>query len=236
VNAKPLVLVTGAGSGIGRATAVLLGANGWQVAVNGRRLDALQETAETIERAGGCALVRQGDVGVQGFAQSLVQGLIDEVGRFDALVHCAGEVSFVPLDKATVEDLSGFMRVHTDAALAMVSTGWEALCTSTAHGGPGRVVLVSSRAAHDPFPGLGVYGMAKAALEGLVRAIHVDAQGRIEAFAVAPDCVDTPMLHGLLTKEQLEGIDMMPPQAIAKGILERLSGSCPEDRGGVWLP
>ena len=228
----PLVLVTGAGSGIGRATAVLLAGHGWQVALNGRRADALQETANIIEQAGGCAHVSAGDLAVPGVPELLVQKLIDTSGRFDALVHCAGEVEFLSLADATVDDLRGTMLVHADAAMAMVTTGWSALCKAT----PGRVVLVSSRSAHDPFPGLGVYGMAKVALEGLVRAIQADAAGCIQAFAVAPGCVDTPMLHGLFSASQLEGAEIVSPEHIAQGILERLSGHCSHDCGGVWLP
>jgi len=220
------VLVTGGGSGIGRAVAQSLHSGGWQVVIAGRRLDALQETALGTDMQ--CV---RGDLDQERAGATLVDAVLQQYGRLDALVHCAGGVQFQAIAESSVEELRGYMRVHVESALDMVLAGWSALSAA----GPGRVVVLSSLSAHDPFPRVGVYGMAKAALEGLVRAIKSDGSGGIKSFCIAPGCVDTPLLWRLFSPEDLKGVAIAQPTDIATMVVDMVEGRCDEQAGTTQL-
>ena len=226
MTSRRTVLVTGGGSGIGRAAAQSLQSGGWQVVIAGRRLEALQETAHETDMQ--CL---QADLNQEGAGAALVDLVVQQYGRLDAVVHCAGDVQFKAVAESSVEDLRGYMRVHVESALDMVSAGWGVLSEA----GPGRVVVLSSLSAHDPFPRVGVYGMAKAALEGLVRAIESDGAGAIKAFCIAPGCVDTPLLWRLFNPEDLAGVSIAQPADIAAIVVDMVEGCCDEQAGKTQL-
>ncbi len=228
MNGRPLALVTGGGSGIGRATALSLAEAGWHVVINGRRQDALDETALLMD---GHIDVLQGDLSVAGTATGLVTSIEQTHGRLDAFIHCAGHAFFTPLAEADVPLLRQYMAVHVEAALECVTRAWHLLQVAD----PGTIVLMSSMSAHDPFPAVGVYGMAKAALEALAIAIATDGGKAMNAFSIAAGCVDTPMLRGLFSEADLEGADMQTPEAIAAIVLEMVSGRHKAVSGSVVM-
>lgn len=229
MNTRPLALVTGGGSGIGRATAQALAHAGWHVVINGRRRSALDETAALI---GGDVDVMQGDLSVAGTAAGLVASIEQTHGRLDAFIHCAGHAFLTPLADADVTLLRQYMAVHVEAALECVTGAWHLLRAAD----PGTVVLMSSMSAHDPFPAVGVYGMAKAALEALARAIAADGGEALRAFAIAAGCVDTPMLRGLFSEAELQGADIQTPEAIAAIVLDMVLGRYSGDSGSTAMP
>ena len=229
MSVAPVALVTGGGSGIGRATAVALAQAGWQVAINGRRREALDATAALLD---GGVDVLPGDLALGGTGSGLVASIEQTHGRLDAFIHCAGHAFFTPLVDADVPLLRQYMTVHVDAALEVVTAGWHLLRASA----PGTVVLMSSMAAHDPFPALGVYGMAKAAVEALARTIAIDGGDDIRAWAIAAGCVDTPMLRSLFSDADLQGLAMQPPEAVASVVLDMVQGRHMADSGTTRMP
>jgi NAD(P)-dependent dehydrogenase (short-subunit alcohol dehydrogenase family) len=100
-----VALVTGAGTGIGKATACLLAERGMHVALVGRRRELLEETARTIEAAGCNALVLPGDLADPTLPQQLVQDTLQALGRLDVLVNNAATIAVGPLDAFTVEQI-----------------------------------------------------------------------------------------------------------------------------------
>ena len=216
------VLVTGGGSGIGRSTAVALARAGWRVAITGRREEALLETAE-IEpvHVASCDLARDGA------PETLVAELLAGDGGLDAIVHCAGVADLVSTRGGSVEALRSLMHIHVDAALALTTAAWDALCAAA----PGRVVLYSSVAAADPFPGLGLYGVAKAAAEGLVRSIHSEGEANLLAFGIAPGAFDTPMLRALFDADTVNKIGPGDPETLATLTVRMLEGEFDHEAG-----
>jgi len=115
-----VALVTGGGSGIGRATAILLAAEGATVVVNGRRQAPLEAVVAEIEKTGGRAAARAGDVGNSDQARALGAWVITSFGRVDILVHCAG----FPSDIRSIRWVS---QQEWDVVLATNLTGVYAL-------------------------------------------------------------------------------------------------------------
>lgn len=181
--------ITGAGSGVGRATAIALGALGWRVVLSGRRADALAETARLARDAGGHPVELPLDVGANDpAAAAAVVG-----GRLDALVLAAGlnhpERAWADQGMAAFEaivqtNLLGVVRV-IDAALPALRSA------------SGVVVVVSSIAGWRPSPGAGVaYSASKTALAPVVRTIN-DQEGAsgVRATHLCPGDIDSDFLQ-----------------------------------------
>jgi len=181
--------ITGAGSGVGRATAIALGALGWRVVLSGRRADALAETARLVRDAGGHPVELPLDVGADDpAAAAAVVG-----GRLEALVLAAGlnhpERAWADQGMAAFEaivqtNLLGVVRV-IDAALPALRSA------------SGVVVVVSSIAGWRPSPGAGVaYSASKTALAPVVRTIN-DQEGAsgVRATHLCPGDIDSDFLQ-----------------------------------------
>lgn len=188
-DATKTAWITGAGSGVGRATAVALGALGWRVVLSGRRADALAETARLARDAGGDPVELPLDVGADDpAAAAAVVG-----GRLDALVLAAGlnhpERAWADQGMAAFEaivqtNLLGVVRV-IDAALPALRSA------------SGVVVVVSSIAGWRPSPGAGVaYSASKTALAPVVRTIN-DQEGAsgVRATHLCPGDIDSDFLQ-----------------------------------------
>jgi malonyl-CoA/methylmalonyl-CoA synthetase len=195
VVAEPRVaIVTGAGSGVGAATAVRLLHDGWRVVLVGRRPDALAATA-----AGhGLATVHPVDLRNTDDAMAIVDHTIIAFGRLDALINNAGDAHTIPIDETTPERFADTFAVNVFAPAAMIHRSWSALARSR-----GVIVNVSSMASIDPFDGFFAYGSSKAALNALtVSAANEGAPIGIRAFTVSPGVIDTPM-HARLVDPSL---------------------------------
>ena len=185
-----VALVTGAGTGIGKATACLLAERGMHVALVGRRRELLEETARVIEAAGVAALVLPGDLGHPTLPRQLVQETVEGLGRLDVLVNNAATIAVGPLDTFTVEQIDRHLAVNTRAPLLLTQEATPPLADSA----DGAIVNVSSSVGSIVKPGNGLYGMTKAALEYLTRASAYElAARRIRVNCIAPGPVDTPI-------------------------------------------
>lgn len=115
-----VALVTGASSGIGRAIALRLGGKGMRVGLVARRKDRLGESARSIEKTGGKALVLAGDVREEGFAESAVKAVVDAWGRLDVLVNNAGIGKYAPVETLPVESFRDQIETNVIAPFAFV--------------------------------------------------------------------------------------------------------------------
>lgn len=217
---KPVALVTGAGSGIGRETARMLAEQGYRVALVGRTRATLEETGASLGGAAGEAwAVIPADVGTPEGAAGMVDETLGVFGRLDALVNNAGWTGLTPVAGASAEDVRTLFEIN---ALGPVWACARALATMKAAGG-GVVVNVASVATRDPFPGLGVYGCAKAAVETLAKAIATEHGGDgIRAYAISPGAVETPLLRSMFGKDVLA--EAMEPGVIARAIVACVTG------------
>ena len=213
-----VALVTGAGSGIGRATAVLLSGRGWRVVLAGRRRGALAETAQSLA---GESLAVPGDVGDAGDAARVVDAAASRFGRLDALVNNAGYAPLLPIEHTTPEVIDEVYRVNALGPAYMIARAWPIFVRR----GAGCVVNVSTIGTFDPFPGFFAYAAAKAAVNSMARSCAKEgAPHNIRAFAVAPGAVETSMLRAIIPESSLPRSACLAPEDVASVIVGCIEG------------
>ncbi len=182
-------IITGAGSGIGAAAARKLASAGWNVALVGRRLGALNQVAAEIEKAGGRALPLSFDLHEPEAAQAVVDRTIDAFGGVDALVNNAAVIKVLPIAEFTTDILDEHWAVNIRAPFLLIQAALPSLRKQG-----GSVVNISSSSGTILRPGQSVYGMSKSALEYLTRSLAGElAQHKIRINALALGPVDTPI-------------------------------------------
>lgn len=178
--------VTGAGSGIGRASAVAVARLGATAHLVGRTAETLQETARLIADYGGSAVVRVGDVTDATFVSTV---MADE--RVDVLVNSAGRNIPELLGDITARSYAAVMGVNVESALFMTQ---QAVARMRDHGEGGSIVSISSQMGHVGGPNRILYCSAKWALEGMTKALALElASEGIRVNTVAPTFVDTEL-------------------------------------------
>lgn len=164
------ILITGAGSGIGRATARAFLEAGWQVALMGRRRDALEETAG--DRA---ALILPADVGEPGEVEEGFAALERDWGRLDVLFNNAGiSVKAAPIDEIPVEDWLRLERVNITGMFLCARAAFGLMRRQAPQGG--RIINNGSISAHAPRPGSAPYTTSKHAVTGLTKTLALDGR------------------------------------------------------------
>ncbi|MDT9690258.1 glucose 1-dehydrogenase [Streptomyces sp. P9(2023)] len=187
-----VVLVTGGGSGIGRATAVAFGREGATVVVAGRTPDRLVETVRLIEKDGGTAGHVLADIAVEAEVEALVRTVVERHGRLDVAVNNAG---YLP-EPAGLAELAEAEFTRT-LEINLLGT-WRSMkyeIRRMREQGGGVIVNVGSVVgAHLTIPGAGAYGASKAAIAALGRsAAREYAADGIRVNTLSPSSMDTPM-------------------------------------------
>lgn len=185
---QPVVIVTGASRGIGAATAHALGAVGAAVVLVAREAVALEETAQRVKAAAGDALVVVADVAQPDAAIRIVAAAEGAWGRIDAVVNNAATLE--PMRRLHAVGIDAWQRVLTvnvGAPAALTAAALPALRLAG-----GRVLNLSSTAAHLPIAGLGPYCVSKAALAHLTRVLAIE-EPSVTVVSVQPGAVDTGM-------------------------------------------
>ena len=182
-------IVTGAGTGIGAASAKRLAAAGWNVALVGRRAALLDQTAAEIRKAGGRALSIAVDLAEAKAARTTIARTLAEFGTIDALVNNAAVIKVMPLADFTTEILDQHWAVNIRAPFLLIQAALPSLQKQG-----GAVVNISSSSGTLLRPGQSVYGMTKHALEYLTRSLAGElAQQKIRINALALGPVDKPI-------------------------------------------
>ena len=225
LNGK-VVLVTGAGSGIGRAAARAYARQGASVVLAGRRAAELDAVAEDIITAGGSAVAIPTDVSDERAIKALIDGTIDRFGQLDAAFNNAGVASsFAPITELTAEDYDRTMAVNTRGVWLLMQHEIRAML---AQGTGGAIVNNSSVAATGGTAGLSIYAASKGALDSMIRPIALEVgPAGIRVNNVSPSLVKTAMTEGYPD----EALGPIAAHAALKRVGE------PEDIGdvAVWL-
>jgi NAD(P)-dependent dehydrogenase (short-subunit alcohol dehydrogenase family) len=203
------VLVTGASSGIGRETAVMLSECGCRVILAGRRTEQLKATLGLM--TDGAHAVEPFDLNHLDSIPEWVKNLALQYGPLDGLVHSAGIQKTIGLRGLSVDLLHQTFRVNLDAAV-MLAKGFrqKGCCRAT-----GSIVFVSSVSALVGLPATSAYAASKAALIGLARSLAVElAREGIRVNCIAPGMVQSEMtdqIRSALTDEQFAAIVAQHP-------------------------
>ena len=186
------VLVTGAGSGIGRAVAVELGRKGARLTLTGRREEPLQETAGLVRDAGGEARVAAGDVADAESREEVVRAATDGFGGIDVLVNNAGNVRAGRLENIDAGDVQSQIEVNLLAPILLTREALPALRES----GDSAVVNVSSGFGLVGMPFYSVYAATKAGIAHFGEALRRELYGEgVHVMTVYPGATDTPMME-----------------------------------------
>lgn len=184
------VLVTGGGTGIGRAIALSFAASGARVAVSGRRVAPLEGVARELGDRG---LVVRGDVSQPGESARIIDAVTTAFGGLDVLVNNAGVYPRGPLDEVSDDDLRAAFATNVIAPMAMIRDAIPALRSSG-----GVVVNIGSTVARLAKPNMAAYSTSKLALEQATRCLAVELGPLgIRVNCVAPGMTSTDMIAHL---------------------------------------
>ncbi|HKH12351.1 MAG TPA: SDR family oxidoreductase [Rubrobacter sp.] len=220
-----VVVVTGASSGIGAATARMLADAGAKVALAARREDALLGVRDGLG-TGAESLVLPTDVTDRGQVKALVDRAEDELGPVDALVNCAGVMYFTLMENVRADEWDRTVEVNCKGALNCVG----AVLPGMVGRGRGHIVTISSDAGRVVFPGLAVYSASKFFVEALSKGLRLETAGTgVKVTTVQPGNVATDLLDLSGDEEALErygqptGAKVLDPEDVAASIVYALS-------------
>jgi len=186
-----VAIVTGAGSGIGRATALRFAAEGAKLVVNDLDADAASRVAKEIEAEGGIAVAFPADVADPRQVEALVREATTRFGRLDVLVNNAAAVIPGPVETIADADWRRTQSVTLDG----VFYGIRAAVPVMAAQGGGAIINIASGAAVAGEPGLAAYGAAKAAVVNLTKTAAVENAARgVRINTILPGPIETPPL------------------------------------------
>lgn len=214
-------IVTGAGSGIGLATAARLARDGYALALVGRRAPVLADAAAELARSTGASpshlLTISADVSRPEDIDRIVEQTTRTLGGIDALVNNAGFAEVLPIDRTDWDALRRVFDLNALGVGYLIHRAWSALRERR-----GCIVNVSSYAALDPFDGFFAYGATKAAVNLMtISASREGAAHGVRAFGVAPGAVETPLLRTAF------GEDIVPRHAcLTPGDVAAVIGDC----------
>jgi NAD(P)-dependent dehydrogenase (short-subunit alcohol dehydrogenase family) len=197
------VLVTGASSGIGRATALAFAAAGANVVLVARRAAALAKVAAQVRAAGGTALVVAADVSDPAAVAGGFRKAIKRFDRIDIVVNNAGVLIPARVAELDPKDLQRMLDVNLFGALHVMQAAVEQM-QSQPEGG--HIVNVASLAGRRGFSPLGGYCASKFALVGMTEALRTELLGsKVGVSLVLPGVIDTPMAAAAASDPATEG-------------------------------
>jgi citronellol/citronellal dehydrogenase len=197
-----VAIVTGGGSGLGRASALELAALGARVVVCGRRLEPLDETAGLAD--GGRVEARPCDIREEDQVESLVEDVLDRHGRIDLLVNNAGGQYMTPAEDITSKGFRTVMRLNVEGTWLMTHA---VASRAMIPGSTGGKIVNVTLSPHHGLPGMAHSSAARAAVENLTRVLSIEwARFGIRLTALAAGHFATETLRTKYPKQVVEGV------------------------------
>ena len=199
-----VALVTGAGSGIGRAVSLALAKAGYAVVLTGRRRAELERTADAAKSIGAAPTVQPADVSKPDAVNALFSAARHEYGRLDVLFNNAGiSAPPVPFEDLSYEQWTAVVDVNLTGAFLCAHAAFRIMKTQVPGGG--RIINNGSISAHAPRPNSAPYTATKHAISGLTKAISLDGR----RYNIACSQIDIGNAATEMTERMAEGV----PQA-----------------------
>ena len=206
-----IALITGAGSGIGRAVALALDTAGYSVVLAGRRVAELEKTAASATPSGGKMLVLPADISKPDDVRALFARIREVFGRLDVLFNNAGiSAPGIPMEDLTYEQWSAVVAVNLTGAFLCAQQAIRLMKSQDPRGG--RIINNGSISAHVPRPNSAPYTATKHAITGLTKCISLD--GRM--YDIACSQIDIGNAATEMTERMAAGV----PQANGTKMVE----------------
>ena len=211
------VLITGASSGIGRATAVAFAAKGANVVVTARREERLRELCDQIHAAGGKAIFLAGDATDEATAQDCIALAVSEFGRLDILINNAGAGNYKNLVDTSVEEYDTLMDVNMKTSFLFARHAAPVMIAQKG----GEILFISSVAGIQGYPGEAVYCASKFAQVGFAQALDGELRKHgVKVGTICPGGVKSEFAVGKgRTEEGVKNSYMMEPYEVADAIV-----------------
>jgi NADP-dependent 3-hydroxy acid dehydrogenase YdfG len=185
-----VVVITGASSGLGEATARMLSAEGASVALGARRLDRIQRLADALNAGGGKALARATDVTRAEQVQALVDAAVQAFGHVDVIINNAGLMPHSPLERRKIEDWNQTIDVNIKGVLYGIGAVLPHMISRRS----GHIINVASVAAYKVRPGSAVYAATKAAVRMISEGLRQEVKPHgIRTTVISPGAVATEL-------------------------------------------
>ncbi|MCC9624337.1 SDR family oxidoreductase [Thalassospira sp. MA62] len=213
------VIITGASSGIGEATAKLLAENGANVVLGARRTERLDRIATEIDAAGGKVLARSVDVTSADSVEALVYHALNMFGRIDVIFNNAGVMPLSPLSAVKTDEWNNMIDVNIRGVLH----GIAAVLPIFKEQGSGHVINTASVAAHVVVPTSAVYSGTKYAVWAISEGLRQEHQD-IRVTTISPGIVNTELGHDITDPDCQNLLSefrktALSPDAIARAVL-----------------
>jgi NADP-dependent 3-hydroxy acid dehydrogenase YdfG len=186
-----IIVITGASSGIGEATATRLAGDGHHVVVAARRTDRLTQLADRINADGGRATALPVDVTDQSAVAALVATVVSEFGELDVIVACAGVMPLSPLSARKLEDWERTIDVNIRGLLYTIA----AVLPQFEQQGRGHFVTIASTAAREVSPAAAVYSGTKFAAWAITEGLRLESDPGIRVTTISPGVTETELLN-----------------------------------------
>ena len=186
---EKVVIITGASSGLGEATARRLGKNGAKLMLAARREDRLQELVAAIEKEGGTAQYQLTDVTDRTAVEKLARATKEAYGKIDVLVNNAGLMPLSPLAAMKVDEWEKMVDVNIKGVLYGIAAVMPVMLEQES----GHIINISSVAGHKVFAGGAVYCATKFAVKAISEGIRLESDGKIRSTNISPGAVATEL-------------------------------------------
>lgn len=235
--ANKVVAITGASSGIGRATAKLLAERGALVVLGARREDALVAVVDEIVAAGGKAVHKVTDVRNRGDLEALVALAVVRGGRLDVIINNAGIGPISRFDALRVEDWDAMIDVNLRGTLYGIAAALPVFQRQRS----GHVINIVSTAGLKVLPAMGVYAATKNAVRTITEALRQEAGPHLRVTEISPGMISTdfansmtdPAIKEAMAKRTAEVA--ISPESIARGIAYAIEQPDDVDVGSIVI-
>ena len=230
-----VVVITGASSGIGEATALLLAARGAKVVLGARGVPRLEALAARISAAGGQVASVRTDVRSRADVAALVALAVERFGRLDVLVSNAGVGPISPLDDLRVDDWEAMIDINIKGVLYGIAAALPLFRAQ----GSGQFVNVASTAAHRIVPTMAVYAATKLAVRTISEGLRQEAGDKLRVTVISPGFTRTNFADSMTDPEaqararaSMETM-AMSPDAVARAIAFAIEQPADVDVGEI---
>jgi NADP-dependent 3-hydroxy acid dehydrogenase YdfG len=214
-----VVVITGASSGLGEATARHLASQGASVFIGARRMDRLQTVVADIQRAGGQVAAKQVDVTKRREVDAFVQAAVAKFGRMDVLVNNAGLMALGPIDKALVDEWDRMVDINIKGVLYGIAAALPVFARQKG----GHIINIASVAGHKVSMGGAVYCATKHAVRAISEGLRQEVDG-IRTTIISPGAVQSELPLGISDPDTAAHVQefyrqqAIPADAVARAI------------------